>query len=68
MLPKPVECFSYRCIASYIVHIVFLKLHNFKNTKLRVPLVLHDPSREKSHYTSSWHMFLPSDVTHGFNK
>ena len=31
-------------------------------------MVLHDPSREKSHYISSWHMFLPSDVTHGFNK
>lgn len=31
----------------------------------RVPVVLQDPSREKKHYISSWHMFLPSDVTHG---
>ena len=33
--------------------------------KLRVPVVLEDPSYEKKYHLSSWHVFLPTDVSHG---
>ena len=31
-------------------------------------MVLADPSRETMFHQSTWHMFLPSDVTHGSNR